>query len=76
MTYQKLIANHVADILCMPTSILAMFQQGGFVVSITGRAWHSVGSDKQQPDPTFSSSAEESDTRIWLNASKSNSEFF
>ena len=44
--YQKLIAQHVADILCMPPSILGMFQQGGFVISICGRAWHSVGIDE------------------------------
>ena len=45
-TYQKVIANHIADIICMPTAILTMFQQGGFVVSITGRPWHSVGIDE------------------------------
>jgi len=45
-TYQKLIAQHIADILCMPPSILSMFQQGGFVISISGRAWHSVGIDE------------------------------
>lgn len=45
-TYQKLIAQHIADILCMPPSILSMFQQGCFVISISGRAWHSVGIDE------------------------------
>ena len=47
-TYQKLIAQHIADILCMPPSILSMFQQGGFVISIGGRALHSVGIDESR----------------------------
>ena len=45
-TYQKLISNHIADVQSMPPEILTMFQQGGFVVSIKGRAWHSVGIDE------------------------------
>ena len=44
--YQRLIAQHLADLLCMPPPILAMFHQGGFVVSICGNAWHSVGIDE------------------------------
>ena len=32
--YQKVISQHLADILCMPPSILTMFQQGAFVVSV------------------------------------------
>ena len=39
----KLISRHLTDVLCMPQSILTMFEQGAFVVSSTGRAWHSVG---------------------------------
>ncbi len=45
-TYQKLIGRHIADILCMPPPVLTMFQQGAFVVSVTGREWHSVGIDE------------------------------
>ena len=30
----------------MPTTILAMYQQGDFVVSINGRPWHSVAIDE------------------------------
>ena len=45
-TYQKLISNHISDILSLPQSILLMFEQGGFVVNISGRSWHSVGIDE------------------------------
>ena len=45
-TYQKVISQHLADILCMPPPILAMFQQGAFVVSVCGRTWHSVAIDE------------------------------
>ena len=44
--YRKLIPRHLADLLRMPQSILTMFQQGAFVVSITGRTWHSVAIDE------------------------------
>lgn len=45
-TYQKLISNHISDLLSFPQSILLMFEQGGFVVNISGRSWHSVGIDE------------------------------
>ena len=32
--------------LTMPESVITMFQQGAFVVSITGRKWHSVAIDE------------------------------
>jgi len=41
--YRRLIAQHLADLLCLPQSVLQYFRKGAFVVSITGRAWHSVG---------------------------------
>ena len=44
--YLRLISQNLADMLMMPQSVLAMFQQGAFVVSIKGRAWHSVGIDE------------------------------
>ena len=45
-TYQKVITDHLSKIANMPNSILAMFKQGAFVVSITGREFHSVGLDE------------------------------
>ena len=45
-TYQKLISQHVADVLSMPLQILTMFQQGAFVLNISGRSWHSVAIDE------------------------------
>ena len=44
--YQKLISQHLEDVLTMPAPIKAMFQQGAFVVSICGRPWHSVAIDE------------------------------
>ena len=44
--YQRLITNHICDVLHMPTELLNFFQQGGFSVSISGRALHSVGIDE------------------------------
>lgn len=45
-TYQKIIGQHIVDVLNMPHNILTMFKQGAFVVSIRGREWHSVGLDE------------------------------
>ena len=45
-TYQKLISNHISDLLSLPQSVLLMFEQGAFVVNIRGRSWHSVGLDE------------------------------
>ena len=45
-TYSKLISNHIADVLCMNPTVLAMLQQGAFVVNISGRSWHSVAIDE------------------------------
>ena len=44
--YRKLIAQHIADIQCMPDSVIQLFRKGGFVVSITGRSWSSVAIDE------------------------------
>ena len=46
LTYQKLIANHIQDVLNLPKSVLLMFKLGAFVVNICGREWHSVGIDE------------------------------
>lgn len=43
LTYKKLIAKHVADILTLPKDILHNFKNGCFSVSLTGQPWHSVG---------------------------------
>ena len=45
-SYQGLIAQHLADITCMPPAIMAILKQGALSVSISGRPWHSVGIDK------------------------------
>ena len=44
--YRKLISRHLADLLTMPQSVITMLQQGGFVISISGNPWHSVGIDE------------------------------
>ena len=44
--YQKLLSQHLADIPTMPAPIIAMFKQGAFVVSVSGRPWHSVAVDE------------------------------
>ena len=45
-TYQNLIARNLADILSLPQPVLNAFKMGGFVVSVTGRAWYSVAIDE------------------------------
>ena len=42
-TYQQLIVRHIGDVLSMPQPLLT---RGDFVVSISGRLWHSVGIDE------------------------------
>ncbi len=44
--YQKLISQHLGDVLCMPSALVTAFQQGAFVVSISGKNWHSVAIDE------------------------------
>ena len=44
--YQKLIAQHLADIKQIIRPVEVMFKQGAFVVNITGRTWHAVGLDE------------------------------
>ena len=45
--YQKLIGQHISDIILhFPDEVLGLLQKGGFSVSITGRACHSVGIDE------------------------------
>ena len=44
--YQKLIPQHIVDMLTIPKTILSHLTQSSFTVSITGRACHSVGIDE------------------------------
>ena len=43
---QKLISQHLADLVTIPSEILQHFKAGGFTASITGKGWHSVGIDE------------------------------
>ena len=44
--YQKLIIQHIYDMLQFPDEVLCYLVEGGFSVSITGKACHSVGIDE------------------------------
>ena len=44
--YQKLITQHIVDIMNMPAELLQYFENGGFILSISGNALHSVGLDE------------------------------
>ena len=44
--YQKLITNHIQDVLKMPDELLEYLKTGGFTVSISGNTFHSVGLDE------------------------------
>lgn len=44
--YQKLIAEHIHDLLTMPKEALEHLCNGGFTISILGRAGHSIGIDE------------------------------
>ena len=44
--YQKLLPQHIVNILTIPKEILSHLSNGGFTVSITGRPFHSVGIDE------------------------------
>ena len=44
--YQKLIAEHMHDLLTMPEDVLGHLRNGGYTISILGRAGHSVGIDE------------------------------
>ena len=44
--YQKLIPQHIVDMLTIPKEVLSNLQQGGFTVSILGRPCHSIAIDE------------------------------
>ena len=45
-TYRKVIAQHLADVHSLPEEVLSTFCKGGFVVSLSGRPWHTVALDE------------------------------
>ena len=46
LSYRKLIAQHIADMSALPQEVSSVFHEGGFVVSLSGRSWHSVAIDE------------------------------
>ena len=44
--YQKLMPQHIVNMLTLPKEILSNLQKGGFTVSIKGRPCHSVAIDE------------------------------
>lgn len=44
--YQKLLPQHIVDMLTIPTDTLSKLESGGFTVSLKGRPCHSVGVDE------------------------------
>ena len=44
--YQKLISQHIVDVLNMPADLVKYFENGGFVLSISGNVLHSVALDE------------------------------
>ena len=47
---------------------------GGFQGEIQDTAWYVTGNNKPEPEPAYTCSAEESDTRIWLHVKASNAQ--
>ena len=47
-----------------------LYVAGAFEGDITDTAWSVQGTDRQQPQPEYTSNSEETDTRIWLHAQK------
>uniref|UniRef100_A0A1X7VCY4 Uncharacterized protein n=1 Tax=Amphimedon queenslandica TaxID=400682 RepID=A0A1X7VCY4_AMPQE len=46
INYRRIIPQHIADCLLLPSDIKAAFLKGGFAVSILGNEWHSVAIDE------------------------------
>ena len=44
--YQKLIPQHIVDLLIIPSDVLSNLESGGFTVSLKGHPCHSVGVDE------------------------------
>ena len=45
-SYQRIIPDHLHNILSFPASIVAYFEAGGFAVNVTEQRWHSVALDE------------------------------
>lgn len=48
-----------------------LYVAGAFTGIIANSAWYVTGAHKPEPDPAFSTNAEETDTRLWLHARRS-----
>jgi hypothetical protein len=44
--YNRLLPQHIADMLTYPDSILSHFKKGGFVMNVQGHNWHSQAFDE------------------------------
>ena len=44
--YQRLISQHLHDLLNFPPEVLSQMVNGGFTISITGKTCHSIGIDE------------------------------
>ena len=44
--YQKLIPQHILDMLTIPTDVLSKLESGGFTVSLSGHLCHNVAVDE------------------------------
>jgi hypothetical protein len=44
--YQRLVCNHIADVLCYPSTLINQLSEGAFTVHFTPRANHAVGPDE------------------------------
>jgi len=45
-TYQRLIPQHLHDVLCLPAPVLAHLQKGSFSVRFNPTEWHGVALDE------------------------------
>ena len=45
-SYLRILPRHIADIQCLPTSILNHFKSGGFVVNLSGKPFSAVAFDE------------------------------
>ena len=61
--------NHI-HIHLLPSQ--RFYTAGAFVEPLTNTSWFVEGSQDPQPDPEYTCNAEETDTMLWLHASKTN----
>ena len=53
LIYQKLISQHIVDVLNMPADLVKYFENGSFVLSISGNVLHSVALDESHEMHTY-----------------------